>query len=258
MCVCACAYAAWLANWLLSVNKSEALNPALQGQLLQALHICINRDNHPVHIHCLDGRHITSLLMLLLQRLMGYSPLSAICEYWRYLIGTSSQVTQTEIEKYTEELEKFTNEMGLETVIPQNIPKWLWNGNRSSSVKGMKLRFDPPLEVSEGCGSSADLEMMVDRNSDCGAGVANVIAYPTSSCLRGGEVLPTPNSSSSGEDIIVFAGGTASSSNGIIIQGGPVVNNSSGANNNEEISRNVDALSLDGLDVGFVRKKMAQ
>jgi len=72
------------------VNRLCAINEQLQHVLINALNvsplinnsyirwwvvwlwwtwqICIDVKNHPVYIHCLDGRRITSLLVLLLRR----------------------------------------------------------------------------------------------------------------------------------------------------------------------------------------------
>lgn len=226
----------------------------MHGLLMQALHVCINRDNHPALVHCLDGRHTTSLLLLLLQRAMGYSPLSAISDYWRFQIGAVSQITQSEIEKYTKELEKFTNEMGVETVIPEHIPPWLWTGCRGSRVKGVKLKFSPPLELAGGSITSSSFcaDVEVDRDSESG---------PPSVTLS---VNSTPSVCGGNGNDEVFSEGLARGvgSNNLIGAAQSGSNVSTSANNSasggEEISRNVDALSLDGLDVGFVRKRISQ
>lgn len=39
--------------------------------------------NLPLYVHCLDGRRITSLAVLLLRRLQGWCVDAAIEEYWR-------------------------------------------------------------------------------------------------------------------------------------------------------------------------------
>ena len=49
----------------------------------KALHVILNSDNNPVYIHCLDGRRVTSVLILLLRRLQLWAPQSAFAEYWR-------------------------------------------------------------------------------------------------------------------------------------------------------------------------------
>jgi hypothetical protein len=51
--------------------------------------ICIEANNHPVYLHCLDGRRISSLVVLLLRRVQGWSPLAALSEYWRCVCSGS-------------------------------------------------------------------------------------------------------------------------------------------------------------------------
>ena len=48
--------------------------------------IVIDQQNLPIYIHCLDGRRITGLFVLLLRRLQGYIPEFSSAEFWRFLI----------------------------------------------------------------------------------------------------------------------------------------------------------------------------
>ena len=48
--------------------------------------VCINESNHPVYVHCLDGRRIAGLVVLYLRRMQGWTPISAIAEYWRSVL----------------------------------------------------------------------------------------------------------------------------------------------------------------------------
>jgi tyrosine-protein phosphatase OCA6 len=72
-----------------AVNKW--LTPHVQCSLEQ---ICIEANNHPVYLHCLDGRRISSLVVLLLRRVQGWSPLTALSEYWRCVSSESAQSPQ--------------------------------------------------------------------------------------------------------------------------------------------------------------------
>ena len=45
--------------------------------------VCINETRHPVYVHCLDGRRIAGLVVIYLRRMQGWTPISAIAEYWR-------------------------------------------------------------------------------------------------------------------------------------------------------------------------------
>jgi len=111
--------------------------------------VCIDADNHPLYVHCLDGRRITSLLVVLLRRLQGWLPLSAISEYWRYQSQSRlPTVGLIEVEKHAREVENFASELS-EVVIPERIPQWLWSGNRNVKVPGAKLKFVPPLHCAD-------------------------------------------------------------------------------------------------------------
>jgi tyrosine-protein phosphatase OCA6 len=72
-----------------AVNKW--LTPHVQCSLEQ---ICIEANNHPVYLHCLDGRRISSLVVLLLRRVQGWSPLTTLSEYWRCVSSESAQSPQ--------------------------------------------------------------------------------------------------------------------------------------------------------------------
>lgn len=107
--------------------------------LLAALQICIDPRHHPVYVHCLDGRRVTSLLVLLLRRLQGWTPLSTLSEYWRYQVSCRSPILRTEIEKATKELESWAASNFGEVVLPDSIPKWLWGGDKHTTVQGIKI-----------------------------------------------------------------------------------------------------------------------
>lgn len=124
----------------IQVQRNAAINQALQALLIQAVNLCINSNNHPILIHCLDGRRITGLFVLLLRRLQGYSPLSAVSEFWRYQMYSKSSIQQIEIERTSKDLEKFALEL-VDVMVPERIPRWLWSGNRNSTIPGVKLKY---------------------------------------------------------------------------------------------------------------------
>lgn len=49
-----------------------------------ALQFLLDADHNPVYIHCLDGRHITSMIVLLLRRIRGWDLESSTAEYVRF------------------------------------------------------------------------------------------------------------------------------------------------------------------------------
>ena len=127
------------------VQRTMPVGSALQALLLSAVSVCIDASKHPVYVHCLDGRRITSLFVLILRRLQGWLPLSALGEYWRYQsLARSPTVGLIEVEKIVREVENFASELS-EVVVPERIPNWLWSGNRNMKLSGVKLKFSPPL-----------------------------------------------------------------------------------------------------------------
>lgn len=93
-------------------------------------------------MHCLDGRRITSLLILLLRRIQGWSPIPTFSEYWRFQVSSHTLIPTAEVEKTTKELEKFATEIA-NVVMPDSIPRWLWEGDRGAVVSGVKLVSKP-------------------------------------------------------------------------------------------------------------------
>jgi len=129
----------------IAVPRALQLGSSLQSLLLSAVNVCIDKDKLPVYVHCLDGRRITGLLVLLLRRLQGWLPLSAISEYWRYQsLSRAPSLILVDVEKNAREVENFASELS-EVVIPEHIPQWLWSGKRDVKLSGVKLIYIPPL-----------------------------------------------------------------------------------------------------------------
>mmetsp|Transcript_1196 Transcript_1196/g.1978 ORF Transcript_1196/g.1978 Transcript_1196/m.1978 type:complete len:112 (+) Transcript_1196:361-696(+) len=105
---------------------------------MQKLKICIDPANHPIYIHCLDGRKITSLLVLLIRRLQGWTPYAALAEFWRHQLLFRSPILAAEIEKTTKELEFLAGDLN-DIALPESIPKWLWGGDKSVTVAGVRF-----------------------------------------------------------------------------------------------------------------------
>ena len=119
---------------------------SLAASLSRALNILLNAENYPIYIHCLDGRRVTSLLVLLLRRLQMWAPQATFSEYWKYQYPNQRMVpVLSELERITREIEKFALEIN-EFTVPQSVPSWLWNDNRAVYISGIKLRYNPPLE----------------------------------------------------------------------------------------------------------------
>jgi len=164
----------------LPVLRTSSLNGALQSVLVSALNLCINSDSHPILVHCLDGRRITGLVVLLIRRLQGWTPLPSMNEFWRYQVALRSPIQASEIERTTRELEKITVEIVEAVIIPERIPSWLWMGNRKTSVPGIKIKYVPSLADSA---SSPDPVSLTDSN---GSGLASLAGPDRATLLRQG------------------------------------------------------------------------
>jgi len=112
----------------IAVQRNMPIGNSLQALLLTAVNVCIDLNNHPVYVHCLDGRRITGLFVILLRRLQGWLPLSAISEYWRFQFPLSSRTpapSVTEVEKNSREIEGFASTAVLTIPLPDRVPFWL-------------------------------------------------------------------------------------------------------------------------------------
>eukprot|EP01038_Epipyxis_sp_PR26KG_P009302 gene9302-12533_t len=112
------------------IHRLVVLTDSLQSTLYSVVQQCIEANNLPIYIHCLDGRRITSLLVLMLRRLQGWTPVYSLSEYWRYQIVARSPLPSSEIEKVTKDLEKFVQDTS-NIILPETIPRWLWEGDKS-------------------------------------------------------------------------------------------------------------------------------
>ena len=69
------------------------------------------RTSSSIYIHCLDGRRITGLVILVLRRLQGWAPTAAFSEYWSYQTVMKGVIPIQEIEKSSKEISKFVLEV---------------------------------------------------------------------------------------------------------------------------------------------------
>ncbi|KAJ1442977.1 protein-tyrosine phosphatase [Ochromonadaceae sp. CCMP2298] len=95
----------------LQVTRLCPLSEGLQETIINAVNVCVEAKTHPVYVHCLDGRRISSLVVLLLRRLQGWAPLYCLSEFWRY-----------QVERGTKELEAFAGKCG-NVLLPESMPK---------------------------------------------------------------------------------------------------------------------------------------
>jgi tyrosine-protein phosphatase OCA6 len=107
------------------ILRTAPLQESLFTSLLQVISIILDTNNHPIFIHCIDGRRVTSLIVLLLRKLQGWSAVSAFSEFWRFqVVGKSPMVTTLEVEKQTRDLERFCWDIVEYSVaIPEKYPR---------------------------------------------------------------------------------------------------------------------------------------
>jgi len=208
----------------ISLIRTATLNQSLQALLITALNVCIDKSKHPILIHCLDGRRITGLLVLLLRRLQGWPPVAALAEYWKYQSSSKQQVS--EIERTTREIEKFALEMS-DVIITDRIPKWLWEGKRNTYIPGIKMKHIPALESINTNSNSSTVQ--VEAINRITAASTNVITVEMNNIDKG-----------------TVSGVTNKVSRQVNENPKDVLRTDETA---RDVSRSVDALSLHGLDV---------
>jgi protein tyrosine/serine phosphatase len=90
------------------VSRNALLNQVLSNNLISAILIVLDTKNTSIYIHCLDGRRITGLLVLLIRKLQGWTPSAAFTEYWNYQNALRpTTLTAFDMEKMTKEISKF-------------------------------------------------------------------------------------------------------------------------------------------------------
>nr|CCD12450.1 unnamed protein product [Trypanosoma congolense IL3000] len=118
-------------------NKGEAqLLPTNMSEILQML---VDAEQHPLYLHCLDGRYTTGLVVMGLRKLQHWSVSCSHMEYQRFARCVQDEVA-------------FIADYGGPVVIPKKIPSWLWNGSWCDSSgkpkrlhTGIRLKFPSTL-----------------------------------------------------------------------------------------------------------------
>lgn len=134
----------------IQVNRLAPLNSALMQKLTRAISILINADNQNIYVHCLDGRRITSLVVLLLRRLQGWTPQASFAEFFKYIVYNAKALRPVdeadrimEFEKTSKDLGRFLQEM-CDVEVPAHVAPWL-STSRQQAVPGVRFKYNPPL-----------------------------------------------------------------------------------------------------------------
>ncbi|KIS70277.1 uncharacterized protein UMAG_11656 [Mycosarcoma maydis] len=100
----------------------------------RALSILLDRRNHPIYIHCLDGVEVTSTLVACLRKVQAWSNPAILAELGRALRDSNSS-EWTEVPSHLSAfLTKFGQPDGVRLPPRNHIPSWLWPAPNMLSV----------------------------------------------------------------------------------------------------------------------------
>lgn len=106
----------------------------LPSELSEALQLIMNKDMHPLYIHCLDGRHVTGLVIMALRKLLQWDAKAAHAEYLRFTREVQDEVAF--IADYTGPL-----------LVPPHLPTWLWGGSLYDSATGLPKKLPTAMRL---------------------------------------------------------------------------------------------------------------
>lgn len=102
----------------------------IQAIIAQSVPSTASKSDPPrnTYVHCLDGRRVTGLMVLLLRRLQNYCPDFSYSEYWRFQQPVSTPY-QEEL-RVNREFDRFVNEINEDFVLPaEGLPRWVFRVN---------------------------------------------------------------------------------------------------------------------------------
>ena len=100
----------------------------------RALSILLDRRNHPIYIHCLDGVEVTSTLVACMRKVQAWSTPAILAELGRALRDSSSS-EWTEVPSHLSSfLNKFGQPDGIRLPPRNHIPSWLWPAPNPLSI----------------------------------------------------------------------------------------------------------------------------
>jgi tyrosine-protein phosphatase OCA6 len=102
----------------------------LPSELSEALQLIMNADLHPLYVHCLDGRHVTGLVIMGVRKLQQWDIKASHVEYLRFTREEQDEVSF--IADYTGPL-----------LVPPHIPSWLWGGSLYDPATGQPKKLQP-------------------------------------------------------------------------------------------------------------------
>ena len=102
--------------------KGESVS-LLAPEISDALQVIINAENHPLYVHCLDGRHVVGTVIMALRKLQLWENGCSHHEYLRFVKERNDEVA-------------FIMDYGGPLTIPENLPTWLWGGSVTDAESG--------------------------------------------------------------------------------------------------------------------------
>lgn len=110
------------------------------AKVIQVLQIIIRPENLPVYVHCLDGTHVTGVVVMCFRKLQSWNLSTSTAEFCQFeKDGEISREESQFVESFRGEIE-----------VPPVIPKWLWQGIRTVKHPSFRLRLLPAPETDEG------------------------------------------------------------------------------------------------------------
>ena len=107
-------------------TESPAVSPSLVASVVS---LCIDPARMPVLVHCLDGGHVTGLVVGVLRRLQFWKDEHIMEEFRRF----------TKKHDVSEEEKQFVQSFRSPITLPASLPPWLWGGERPDKHPTMKL-----------------------------------------------------------------------------------------------------------------------
>ncbi|CAJ1985930.1 hypothetical protein conserved [Leishmania donovani] len=162
----------------------------LPSELSEALQLIMNKDMHPLYIHCLDGRHVTGLVIMALRKLLQWDAKVANAEFQRFTREVQDEAAF--IADYTGPL-----------LVPPHLPVWLWGGSIYDAATGQQKRLPAAIRlrlstaVSGGAGSAAATAGGVAAAPGAGLGRVSASASGGTSSATGTGPVNGPQSATS-------------------------------------------------------------
>lgn len=162
----------------------------LPSELSEALQLIMNKDMHPLYIHCLDGRHVTGLVIMALRKLLQWDAKVANAEFQRFTREVQDEAAF--IADYTGPL-----------LVPPHLPAWLWGGSIYDAATGQQKRLPTTMRlrlsiaVSGGAGSAAATAGGAGAAPGAGLGRVSASAIGAASSVTGAGLVNGPLSAAS-------------------------------------------------------------